>query len=610
MNQACVASRPNQILIQRRRRDGKNDAITIAFGRFDRRRRRRFAVMRCRHTLRCTNHWRTDRSRKIGTNCLPMQSAIHGFHYVLRPQIERGGLSRRKNQHWTPGAPIFTVVDLRIPNNRGPGTNILTEAGAFVKACSTPITIAQIDNVRVVGIDDDISALAWARGEQIARCDLPMIGVANDGSRSAILLRAIHDIGKLIVGSYVVKLRRGLVVPGAPGSAAIEADGSALIGPKNQAGRILRIDPQLVIIIASRSAADDRYRFSAILGAIKSDIGNVNYIGMLRIDGDPVEVPSPAGKTGIVISQHPGVAAIVRAIKARLRRRSFGLGLHPSLLLDLGLSLNENQRVHALAIRRNVDAYASPVAFWQPVALEASPGFTRVLRSIQCAARPFQRSVRAPRRTMSVPGAGKYNLRRRSTNRQIGNADLRSQVENPRPMRASVDGLIHPTLRAGTIRMPESAHIHDVRILLIDGNPADVARVLESDVMPGRAAVRRFINAVAEREAGTNVALAGSRINRLRIGGSHGERADGSHRLAIENRRPHRSRIGRLPDSAIDRAEVKGGRIARHARDSHRASTAEGANQAPFEPVHQLRWNTLGDCREGGRQNGRQCHGQ
>jgi hypothetical protein len=173
-------------------------------------------------------------------------------------------------------------------------------------------------------------------------------------------------------------------------------------------------------------------------------------------------------------------------------------------------------------------------------------------------------------------------------------------------MRASVHGLIHPTLRVGTISMPESAHINDIRILRIDGNPANVPGVIESDVMPGRAAVGRFINAVAERETGTNVALAGSRINRLRIGGSHGQRPDRCYRLSIENRSPHRSGIGRLPNSAIDRAEIKGGGIARHAGHGHRASTAERADQAPFEPVQQLRRNTLGDCREGGQQNGRQ----
>ena len=57
-----------------------------------------------------------------------------------------------------------------------------------------------------------------------------MIGAAEHGGASTILLRAVHHIRKLVVGDHMIKLCRGLVVPRAPGLAAVQADRSALIG--------------------------------------------------------------------------------------------------------------------------------------------------------------------------------------------------------------------------------------------------------------------------------------------------------------------------------------------------------------------------------------------
>ncbi len=59
--------------------------------------------------------------------------------------------------------------------------------------------------------------------------------------------------------------------------------------------------------------------------------------------------------------------------------------------------------------------------------------------------------------------------------------------------------------------MAERTDVDDVGILRIDDDPADLARVLQADVRPGRAAIGGFIDAVAGRQIGTNIGLAGSR---------------------------------------------------------------------------------------------------
>src|SRR5271157_672364 len=105
---------------------------------------------------------------------------------------------------------------------------------------------------------------------------------------------------------------------------------------------------------------------------------------MVGVDSDAHEIPGPAGEARIAVGERPGVSTVVRAIKARLLARI-------------------NQGIDALAVRGNGNADASPIAVRQPVAGELRPCRTTVAGAIESAARTLQRSVCAPRRTMSVP---------------------------------------------------------------------------------------------------------------------------------------------------------------------------------------------------------------
>ena len=116
----------------------------------------------------------------------------------------------------------------------------------------------------------------------------------------------------------MIELRRGLVVPGAPGLATVETDGGSLVRAQHHAGGIFRINPELVIVITAGRAAQDRDCLPTILGLVERDIRHVDHVGILRIDGDAIEIPRSTGKTRVSIGEHPGVAAIVRAIEAGL----------------------------------------------------------------------------------------------------------------------------------------------------------------------------------------------------------------------------------------------------------------------------------------------------
>src|SRR5580698_5690289 len=130
--------------------------------------------------------------------------------------------------------------------------------------------------------------------------------------------------------------------------------------------------------------------------------------------------------------------------------------------------------------------------------------------------------------------------------------------------------------------MTERADVHDVGIMRINDNAADLARVLQSDVCPGFAGVGRFVDAVAGAESGANVRLTGANVENVGIGWRDFDGANRRDGLAIENRSPSDAGIDRLPDSAIDSAEVEGDAIA-GAGDCGHASTAIRTDEPPLQ---------------------------
>ena len=79
-----------------------------------------------------------------------------------------------------------------------------------------------------------------------------------DAAEPLFLLPAAHAVGKRVVGAHVVELRRRLVVPGAPGVAAVDGDDRALVAGEQHDRRVVGVDPDAVVVVAARRAAERR----------------------------------------------------------------------------------------------------------------------------------------------------------------------------------------------------------------------------------------------------------------------------------------------------------------------------------------------------------------
>ena len=88
---------------------------------------------------------------------------------------------------------------------------------------------AAVNQIGMQRIGRDVSIFFDAHRMPIAKSDFAPVAAAGDAGRAAFLLSAVNPVGKLIVGDDVIELRGGLVVPAAPGFAAVDGDGCALV---------------------------------------------------------------------------------------------------------------------------------------------------------------------------------------------------------------------------------------------------------------------------------------------------------------------------------------------------------------------------------------------
>ena len=102
-----------------------------------------------------------------------------------------------------------------------------------------------INDVGIQRIGRNITVFLGADRMPVAEGDLAVVAAAGDAGRAALLLAAVNPVGKLVVGADVIELRGRLVVPGAPGLAAVHADGGALIDRESNDVGVVRVDPDV-----------------------------------------------------------------------------------------------------------------------------------------------------------------------------------------------------------------------------------------------------------------------------------------------------------------------------------------------------------------------------
>src|SRR2546429_4930346 len=116
------------------------------------------------------------------------------------------------------------------------------------------------------------------------------------------------------------------------------------------------------------------------------------------------------------------------------------------------------------------------------------------MRRIKPAPRPPAK--KPPRQAASLQEKSKNNIRFLRINFDVDPAGVFIFIENLLPRLPAVNGAKDAALGIWTIRMAKRRNQHAVGIFWIDDQLADRPRIAQADVLPGLAAVNRFVNAV------------------------------------------------------------------------------------------------------------------
>src|SRR6185369_5196785 len=98
----------------------------------------------------------------------------------------------------------------------------------------------------------------------------------------------------------------------------------------------------------------------------------------------------------------------------------------------------------------------------------------------------------------------------------------------------------------------------------MDDDPADLARVLETNALPGAARIGALVDAVAERGGlAAHGVLTGAHVDDVRVVRGNGDRADAAHaEAAIRDVAPVRAGVVGLPHASAGVAGIVDERLA------------------------------------------------
>ena len=296
---AVVGAAPDPSVRHRRWRDGVDHPASRPFD---------VGILRG-HRVEGRGH-RGALPRQVGARLLPVRAPVRAPEEHLPPEVESLPVARRDRERQRPLAPVLARI-----GQRG------IEIGVLQRAPVEPPHRPAPHDVRILRIREDVAALAARRHfVPVPLRDRAVVGAHGNRRRAAILLRAVDPVREPVVRGDVVELRGWLVVPGAPALPAIHRDDRALVGGDDHPPRVVGIDPEPVIVVASRRPLERKERLPPVGRAIQRDAAREDDVGVLRIDRHAAEVPAPIPDAFVGRCPLPAEAGIVGDVEPAFLR--------------------------------------------------------------------------------------------------------------------------------------------------------------------------------------------------------------------------------------------------------------------------------------------------
>ncbi len=268
----------------------------------------------------------------------------------------------------------------------------------------------------------------------------------------------------------MIKLRGWLVVPTAPGLAAVHADDRALITGKRDGQCVAGIDPDALIVVATRRAFEAGKGFSGVRGFPCGRVRDINHVGIVRRNGDAHCSGATAADAVVIIDALPSFAGVIGTINARLLLRLRG-------------------QVYAFRIaggNGNADAADNVVRAGKAFG-DLPPGGAAIGGLVEAAAGNHKRFAAAnfPRSDARRPKCREENLRVAGVHRQVGAAGVFIFIENFFEGFSAIEGAENAALCVRPVGMALHRNKHTVWIPRIDDDGRDLLGIAQTEVRPG-----------------------------------------------------------------------------------------------------------------------------
>ena len=182
---------------------------------------------------------------EIRTDLCPVFTLIARHVDLLPSEVEDAWVAAGEHERQRPGRAM--LIGIRERGIDLPGL-----------PCSqiNSVDAAAVDDIRIVGVRRDVVVLA-ARHDLVEGGDVHAIlgrRPARHSRGAGVLLRTVHEVREPVVRDSRDRTARSAGCARSSMSAAIHRDERALIVAENLALGVLRIDPQIVEIVAGRIA--------------------------------------------------------------------------------------------------------------------------------------------------------------------------------------------------------------------------------------------------------------------------------------------------------------------------------------------------------------------
>src|SRR5580658_93055 len=314
----------------------------------------------------------------------------------------------------------------------------------------------------------------------------------------------------------MIKLCCWLVIPRAPRLSTVDGYKRALIANQQHNVRIIGIDPHVLIVVAARSSAKTRPRFSTVHRLHGYCARAIDDVWIFRVNSWHRQVASadaPSGP-GIGGDALPVFTCIIGTINPNI-----------GALTTFATRTGHRGEEPAGLARRNREIHLDD-ALGQPIR-QRFPGLPSVRRFKKSSTRPVVLISVFPRTEPQLPKPRINYIWIRGIDLHVRAANVFTFGKHPLPILPAVRRQINSALFIRSIRMTKRRCKNAVRVARIDGERRNSLTIAKTEMRPRFAPIAGFVNSVTNGEIGPRQPFTARNINDVGVRRSHGDGADG-----------------------------------------------------------------------------------